>query len=73
MPRGHKSVFNTTIDTELLRGVKRLAADKDSRLNELLEEAIKDLMRKHGRDDLIPKDIDLRRRTVKQDSLFKRK
>jgi len=71
MPRGHKTVFNNTIDTELLRGFKRLAFECEARLNELLEEAIIDLMRKRGREDLVPQDIDLRRRVVKQDKLFK--
>lgn len=71
MTLNHKTVFNTSIDAELLRGFKQLAIEKDAFLNELLEEAIMDLMKKHGREDLIPKEIDLRRRQVKQDKLFK--
>ncbi len=71
MTLNHKTVFNTSIDAELLKGFKTLALEKDAFLNELLEEAIMDVMKKHGRDDLIPQDIDLRRRQVKQGNLFK--
>ncbi len=71
MSQTNKTVFNTSIDAELLKGFKNLALEKDAFLNELLEEAIMDIMKKHGREDLIPQDIDLRRRQVKQEKLFK--
>jgi hypothetical protein len=43
----HKSYINTTLDTGLLRSLKVLAARKDMRLNQLLEEALQDLLRKY--------------------------
>ena len=42
-----KSYINTTVNTDLLRSLKVLAAQKDTRLNRLLEEAIQDLLKKH--------------------------
>jgi len=42
-----KSYINTTIDTELLTSLKVLAAQKGNRLNQLLEEAIQDLLKKY--------------------------
>ncbi len=41
-----KSHINTTIDSELLRELKILAAKEGVRINTLLEEAIKDLISK---------------------------
>jgi hypothetical protein len=42
-----KSYINTTVDTELLKSLKMLAVQKETRLNNLLEEAIKDLLKKY--------------------------
>jgi len=42
-----KSYINTTLNTNLLRSLKVLAAQKGMRLNQLLEEAIADLLRKY--------------------------
>ena len=42
-----KSYINTTIASDLLRDFKILAAKKRKRMNQLLEEAIKDLLNKH--------------------------
>jgi hypothetical protein len=39
--------FNTTIRQDLLLRLKILAAEKDVRANDLLEEAIEDLLEKH--------------------------
>ena len=44
-----KSYINTTLNTNLLRSLKVLAAQKGMRLNQLLEEAIKDILRKYKR------------------------
>ena len=43
--------FNTTLRADLIRSLKILAAEKDLRVNDLLEEAIQDLLRKYGKID----------------------
>ena len=40
-------MYNTTLDTELVRQIKILAAQLEKRQNDLLEEAIEDLLRKY--------------------------
>jgi hypothetical protein len=40
-------MYNTTIDAELLRQIKILAAQLEKRQNDLLEEAIQDLLDKY--------------------------
>jgi len=47
-----KSYINTTIDKQLLKSFKILAAREDKRLNQLLEEAISELLRKREQDRL---------------------
>ena len=42
-----KSYINTTITTGLLKSLKILAAHEGKRLNQLLEEAIQDLLKKY--------------------------
>jgi predicted HicB family RNase H-like nuclease len=42
-----KTYINTTISTDLVRSIKVLAAQKGIRLNQLLEEAIQDLLKKY--------------------------
>ena len=49
MVKEGKSYINTTVDTELLKSLKMLAVKKETRLNNLLEEAIKDLLKKHDK------------------------
>ena len=44
-----KKMYNTTLDVDLLRKLKVLAAQSDKRQNELLEEAIQDLLKKYGK------------------------
>jgi len=39
--------FTTTLDSELLRQIKILAINKKSSTNKLLEEAIRDLLKKY--------------------------
>lgn len=42
-----RKMYNTTLDIELLKKLKVLAAQIDKRQNDLLEEAIKDLLKKY--------------------------
>jgi len=45
-----KTYINTTVDSNILRSLKVLAAQKDKRLNQLLEEAITDLLKKYEKE-----------------------
>ena len=47
-----KSYINTTVDSNVLRALKVLAAHTDKRLNQLLEEAINDLLEKYEKEAL---------------------
>jgi len=40
-------MYNTTLDAELIRQIKILAAQQEKRQNDLLEEAIEDLLKKY--------------------------
>ena len=40
-------MYNTTLDTDLIKEIKILAAQLDKRQNDILEEAIKDLLEKY--------------------------
>ena len=42
-----RKMYNTTLDTDLLRKLRVLAAELDKRQNDLLEEAIQDLLKKY--------------------------
>ena len=44
-------MYNTTLDTDLIKEIKILAAQLDKRQNDLLEEAIKDLLKKYRYQD----------------------
>ena len=44
---GKRKMYNTTLDVDLLREIKILAAQLDLRQNDLLEEAIQDLINKY--------------------------
>lgn len=44
-----KSYINTTVDTELLRQLRIKAAETGCKINVLLEEAIKDLLKKYNK------------------------
>ena len=46
-----RKMYNTTLDTDLLREMKILAAQLEKRQNELLEEAIQDLLKKYKSQD----------------------
>jgi hypothetical protein len=47
--KGNRKNYNTTLRTDLIRSLKILAAETDSRANDLLEEAIEDLILKYRR------------------------
>jgi len=42
-----RKMYNTTIDAELIKEIKILAARLDKRQNDILEEAIQDLLEKY--------------------------
>lgn len=44
---GKRKMYNTTLDVDLLREIKILAAQLDLRQNDLIEEAIQDLLKKY--------------------------
>ncbi|MBW2449828.1 MAG: ribbon-helix-helix domain-containing protein [Deltaproteobacteria bacterium] len=46
---GKRKMYNTTLDTDLVKEIKVLAAQLDVRQNDLLEEAIDDLLKKYKR------------------------
>lgn len=43
--------YNTTLRIDLIKKIKILAAEKDTRVNDLLEEAIQDLLKKYEKKD----------------------
>ena len=43
-----RKMYNTTLDVDLLREIKILAAQLDMRQNGLIEEAIRDLIEKYN-------------------------
>lgn len=45
-----RKMYNTTLDSDLIRQIKILAAQLEKRQNDLLEEAIKDLLRKYNKE-----------------------
>ena len=44
---GKRKMYNTTLDVDLLRALRILAAQLDKRQNDLLEEAIQELLKKY--------------------------
>ena len=47
MTMNNRRMYNTTLDAELIRQIKILAAQLEKRQNDLLEEAIQDLLQKY--------------------------
>jgi len=45
-----RKMYNTTLDIDLLRKLKVLAAQMDKRQNDLLEEAIQDILKKYEKE-----------------------
>ena len=43
----NRKMYNTTLDCDLIRKIKILAAQLEKRQNDLLEEAIQDLLKKY--------------------------
>jgi predicted transcriptional regulator len=43
----NRKMYNTTLDADLIRKIKILAAQQEKRQNDLLEEAIEDLLKKY--------------------------
>ena len=48
MKKKQRVPYNNIFDAELIRNLKILAAELDKRQNDLLEEAIQDLLKKYG-------------------------
>ncbi len=46
-----RKIYNTTLNSELTKGIRILAAQLGKRQNELLEEALRDLLNKYSRDE----------------------
>ena len=46
-----RKMYNTTLDADLIKEIKILAAQMDKRQNDLLEEAIDDLLKKYKGQD----------------------
>jgi predicted transcriptional regulator len=46
-----RKTITTSIENELIKSLKHLAADTERQLNDLLEEAIRDLLKKHETKD----------------------
>ena len=46
-----RKMYNTTIDADLIKEIKILAARLEKRQNDLLEEAIQDLLKKYRSQD----------------------
>ena len=49
----NRKMYNTTLDADLIRQIKILAAQLEKRQNDLLEEAIQDLLKKYGKDPVM--------------------
>jgi predicted transcriptional regulator len=48
---GKRRMYNTTLDADLIKEIKILAAQLDKRQNDILEEAIYDLLEKYRYQD----------------------
>jgi predicted transcriptional regulator len=53
-----KQKYNTTIDTDLTKEIRILAAQLDKRQNNLIEEAIQDLIKKYKNDNTKESQLD---------------
>ena len=50
MKKGKRKIYNTTLNSDLTKGIRILAAQLGKRQNDLLEEAIWDLLNKYRQD-----------------------
>jgi metal-responsive CopG/Arc/MetJ family transcriptional regulator len=48
---GKRKMYNTTLDADLLKEIKILAAQLEKRQNDLIEEALRDLLKKYKSKD----------------------
>ena len=48
MKKNNRVPYNTTLDVDLIKQLKILAAKQDKRHNDLLDEAMQDVLKKHG-------------------------
>lgn len=48
---GKRKMYNTTLDADLMKEIRILAAQLEKRHNDLLEEAIRDLLKKYKHKD----------------------
>ena len=48
-----RKMYNTTLDTDLIKEIRILAAQLEKRQNDLLEEAIQDLLEKYNEKGMI--------------------
>ena len=48
---GKRKMYNTTLDADLIKEIKILAAQLEKRQNDLIEEAIRDLLKKYKSQD----------------------
>ena len=58
-----RKMYNTTIDADLIKEIKILAARLEKRQNDLLEEAIQDLLDKYKHSDNEDASVDISTRT----------
>ncbi|MCK4819495.1 hypothetical protein KA005_27245 [bacterium] len=49
-----KKMFSTLIKNDLLKQFKKLAIDLERPINDILEEAMRDFLKKHEKDSLKP-------------------
>jgi predicted transcriptional regulator len=49
---GKRKMYNTTLDVDLTKEIRILAAQLDKRQNDLLEEAIQDVLEKYKNQDI---------------------
>jgi hypothetical protein len=56
---GKRKMYNTTLDAALIKEIKILAAQLDKRQNELLEEAIQDVLKKYKNQDIQEPPLDV--------------
>ncbi len=55
---GKRKMYNTTLDADLIKEIRILAAQLDKRQNELLEEAIQDVLKKYKNQDIQESHLD---------------
>ena len=56
---GKRKMYNTTLDADLTKEIRILAAQLDKRQNELLEEAIQDVLTKYKSQDIQEPPLDV--------------